>query len=173
MDDLARKAFADWTRAQPAVSAFVHAIVADRSERDDVLQEIAMAVLESYGSYDQSRPFVPWALGLSRRVAAESFRRRKRMPMLLTEEATASFAAAVEHVADSERDRLVHLADCLKELDGRAREICDLRYRLDLSPARIAERLGLQPNTASKALQRVREQLRECIERRTGSEARA
>ena len=173
MDDLARKAFADWTRAQPAVSAFVHAIVADRSERDDVLQEIAMAVLESYGSYDQSRPFVPWALGLARRVAAESFRRRKRMPMLLTEEATASFVAAVGQEADAERDRLVHLADCLKELDGRAREICDLRYRLDLSPARIAGRLGLQPNTASKALQRVREQLRECIERRTGSEARA
>ncbi len=132
-----------------------------------------MAVLESYGSYDQSRPFVPWALGLARRVAAESFRRRKRMPMLLTEEATASFAAAVGQEADAERDRLVHLADCLKELDGRAREICDLRYRLDLSPARIAERLGLHPNTASKALQRVREQLRECIERRTGSEARA
>jgi DNA-directed RNA polymerase specialized sigma24 family protein len=33
--------------------------------------------------------------------------------------------------------------------------------------------LGIQPNTAAKALQRVREQLRDCIERRMREEARA
>jgi DNA-directed RNA polymerase specialized sigma24 family protein len=33
--------------------------------------------------------------------------------------------------------------------------------------------LGIQANTASKLLQRVREQLRECIERRVRVEARA
>ena len=77
MDPVAREAFAQWTLAQPAVSAFVQAMVPDRAERDDVLQEVAMAVLESFGSYDRSRPFVPWAIGIARHVAADSLWQRR------------------------------------------------------------------------------------------------
>ncbi len=161
MDPLARQAFADWTRAQPAVSAFVHALVADRTERDDVLQDVAVAVLEAYGTYDPARPFLPWALGIARNAAAESLRRRRRQPMLLAPEAADALAGALSEVAESERARLVHLPDCLQEL----------RYRTGLKPASIAQALGIQPNTASKLLQRVREQLRECIERRMRAEA--
>lgn len=173
MDDLHRQAFAHWTRAQPAVSAFVHALVADRAERDDVLQEVAMAILESFPTYDQARPFTPWAIGVARRTVADAFRRRGRRPVPLSPEATDAIAEAFAEVSDEEQARLGHLADCLRELDGRAREACDLRYRLDLKPSRIAELLGIQPNTAAKVLQRVREQLRECIERRMRAEARA
>ena len=68
MDPATRQAFAQWTLAQPAVSAFVHAWVQDRAERDDVLQEVAVAVLESYEAYDPSRPFLPWALGIARHL---------------------------------------------------------------------------------------------------------
>jgi RNA polymerase sigma-70 factor (ECF subfamily) len=173
MDPLARQAFADWTRAQPAVSAFVHVLVADRAERDDVLQDVAVAVLEAYGSFDRARPFLPWALGIARHAAAESLRRRRRQPMLLAPEAADALAGALSEVAESERARLAHLPDCLQELDGRAREACELRYRAGLKPSSIAQALGIQPNTASKLLQRVREQLRECIERRMRAEARA
>jgi RNA polymerase sigma-70 factor (ECF subfamily) len=173
MDDLHRQAFAHWTRAQPTVSAFVHALVADRAERDDVLQEVAMAVLESFGSYDPSRPFTPWAVGIARRTIADSFRRRKRMPALLGPEAAAALEGAFAEVTESEQAKLAHLAECLRELDGRARQACDLRYRMDLKPSRIAELLGIQSNTAAKVLQRVREQLRECIERRMRAEVHA
>lgn len=173
MDPVARQAFAQWTLAQPAVSAFVHAMVPDRAERDDVLQEVAVAVLESFGSYDRSRPFVPWAIGIARHVAADSLRRRRRMPPLLGDAALDALAGAVADVAETERARLSHLAECIQGLDGRAREICDLRYRQDLAPSAIASMLGIQPNTAAKALQRVREQLRDCIERRMREEARA
>lgn len=173
MDPRTREAFAQWTLAQPAVSAFVHAVVIDRAERDDVLQDVAIAVLESFPSYDPARPFVPWAIGIARHAVADSLRRRLRAPMRLGDAAADALAAAVAEVSDHERRRLAHLADCVRELDGRAREVCDLRYRLDLSPTRIGELLGIQPNTAAKALQRVREQLRDCIERRMRAEARA
>jgi RNA polymerase sigma factor (sigma-70 family) len=132
MDPLARQAFADWTLAQPAVSAFVHVLVADRAERDDVLQDVAVAVLEAYGSYDRARPFLPWALGIARHAAADSLRRRRRQPMLMAPEAADALAGALSEVAESERARLAHLPDCLQELDGRAREACELRYRAGL-----------------------------------------
>jgi RNA polymerase sigma-70 factor (ECF subfamily) len=173
MDPRTREAFAHWTLAQPAVSAFVHAVVADRAERDDVLQEVAIAVLESYAAYDPARPFVAWAIGIARHAVADALRRRARAPMRLGDEAAEAVAQAIAQVHEGERERLAHLAACLEELDGRAREVCELRYRRDLAPARIAQVLGIQPNTAAKALQRVREQLRACIERRMRAEAKA
>jgi RNA polymerase sigma-70 factor (ECF subfamily) len=40
-----------------------------------------------------------------------------------------------------------------------------MRYRDDLKPAAIASAVSMSANGVSKALQRVRQQLRECIER--------
>ncbi|MFN9078852.1 MAG: sigma factor-like helix-turn-helix DNA-binding protein, partial [bacterium] len=86
------------------------------------------------------------------------------------EAAERAHADAVASVSADERARLAHRAACLARLEGRPREICDLRYRTGLSPARIAGALGMQPNTVSKALERVRTELRECIERRIAAE---
>ena len=41
-----------WTLAQPVISAFVTSVVRDFAARDDVLQEIAVAVIESFERYD-------------------------------------------------------------------------------------------------------------------------
>ena len=46
MDDSTRKATRLWTLAQPRVSAFVTSVVRDFRDRDDVLQDIAVAVVE-------------------------------------------------------------------------------------------------------------------------------
>ena len=173
MDETTRRAFAQWTQAQPAVSAFLHAIVGNGAERDDCMQEVAMAVLESYDGYDPSRPFLPWVMGIAQRVAADSVRRRSRRPLLLQPEAADALAAAIVEVADLEHARMAHLADCIAKLEGQTREICELRYRRGLKPARIAEILGIQPNTAAKSLQRMREQLRACIEQRVAAEGGA
>ena len=170
MDPRTRQAFTLWTQAQPAVSAFVHALVGDRAARDEVLQEVALAILESFDRYDDARPFLPWALGIARNEVANARRRGRRFPALLTEAAEGALADAVAAVSDDERVRLAHLSDCIARLEGRPREICDLRYRTGLSPARIADALGMQPNTVSKALERVRAELRECIERRIAAE---
>jgi len=173
MDETTRRAFAQWTQAQPAVSAFLHAIVGNGAERDDCMQEVAMAVLESYDGYDPSRPFLPWVMGIAQRKAADSVRRRSRRPLLLQPEAADALAAAIVEVADLEHARMAHLADCIAKLEGQTREICELRYRRGLKPARIAEILGIQPNTAAKSLQRMREQLRACIEQRVAAEGGA
>lgn len=166
MDDLTRRAIAAWTRAVPAVSAFVFALVPDRAERDDVLQEVAIAVLESFARYDPARPFLPWAMAIARNTVVSALRARQRRPSLPGPEALDALAAAVDDVAGEEQAKLQHLARCLEQLGGRARQLCELRYQLGLKPAQIAARLGLLPNTVAKALQRVREILRGCIEGR-------
>jgi len=169
MDPRMRQAFALWTTAQPAVSAFLHALVGDRVRRDELLQDVATRVLESFHLYDPSRPFLPWTLTIARRAASDARRKDRRFPIALPEAAEQAFARAIDAVAERDRDSLDHLAGCLQELRDQQREICDLRYRAEMTPARIASMLGLAPNTVSKSLQRIREQLRACIESRRAS----
>ena len=46
-----------WTAALPMVSAFVGSMVFDPSDREDVLQDCAMAAVTSFDRFDSSRPF--------------------------------------------------------------------------------------------------------------------
>lgn len=173
MDASTRHAMAQWTLALPAVSAYVHALVGNAADRDDVLQDTALAVMESYARFDPTRPFLPWTLAIARARAADHVRRRRRSPMALSPAAAEALACAFEQVADQDRAALQHLRECLDRLDARSRQACELRYRAGLAPPQIAQQLGLQPNTVSKVLQRAREQLRTCIEQHAAREAHA
>ena len=66
MDERTRQATRLWTLAQPAVSAFITSVVRDFKDRDDVLQDVAVAVIESFDRYDPQRPFTAWAIGVAR-----------------------------------------------------------------------------------------------------------
>ncbi len=68
MDDRTRQATRQWTLAQPVVSAFLTSVVRDFRDRDDVLQDVAVAVVECFDRWDRERPFVAWAMGDASRV---------------------------------------------------------------------------------------------------------
>jgi RNA polymerase sigma-70 factor, ECF subfamily len=167
MDRSTRQATRLWTLAQPVVSAFVTSVVRDFAARDDVLQEIAVAVVESFDRYDAQRPFTAWELGIAHNQVRLYLRRIRRDRLVFDEPTIACLASAFEATSSEPLRHLDFLQDCLRELEGRARELCELRYQHDLKPAAIAQALGMTANTVAKALQRIRDQLRSCIERKS------
>ena len=166
IDDNTRQAARLWAVAQPVVSAFVTSIVRDFTARDDVLQEVAVAVIESFHRYDAERPFGAWALGIAQNQVRLYLRRVRRDRLVFDEETMIYLAAAfVAESSEGSSRNLDSLQDCMRRLEGRARRLCELRYRDDLKPAAIAKRVGMTANSVAKALQRIRGQLRECVER--------
>lgn len=163
MNELTRQAARMWALAQPAVSAFVASITRDFQDRDDILQETAVAVLESFGRFDPSHSFKAWAMGVARNQARLHFRRKGRDRLVFSPAALDALAVAFAD-EDSGAERLVHLGECLSELDEKSRELCRLRYGRDMKPAGIAGLLETEPNTISKALQRIRERMRDCVD---------
>ncbi len=164
MDNNTRQAAKLWTLAYPSVSAFVAAVVYNFEDRDDVLQEIAVAVIESFPSYDTKRPFTGWAIGVARNQVGLYLRQRRRDRLVFDEKTIDCLAASFGDITPEQSRRLDHLKDCLKSIQGRAWELCQLRYEKDLKPAAIAGLLGMTANTVTKGLQRTRDQLRICIE---------
>lgn len=170
MDNNTRQAAKLWTLAQPAVSAFVASVVYDFKDRDDVLQEVAVAVIESFPSYDTNRPFAGWAIGVARNQIGLYLRNRRKDRLVFNEQTIDCLAAAFGEITPEQSHRLDHLKDCLNSISGRVRELCQLRYEKDLKPAAIAELVGMTANTVAKALQRTRDQLRTCIENKISME---
>lgn len=166
MDENSQNAIRYWTLAQPILSAYVTSVVRDFRDRDDVLQSIAVAVLESFPSYDPSRPFIAWAAGIARHQLGTYLRERKRNCILFDAETVERLATAFEQLPGEQTHPYEGLHECLAKLDDRARQMCVLRYDNDLKPAAMASLLGMTPNAVAKALQRIRDQLRRCIEKR-------
>ena len=170
MDERIRRATRLWTLAQPTVAAFVASVVRDFRDRDDVLQDVAVAVIESFHSYDESRPFVAWAIGVARNQVGLYLRKRRRDRHVFDEKTIAHLADAFATVTQQQARKLEFLRECLELLNARARRLCELRYQHDLKPAAIGQAVGMSPNSVAKALQRTREQLRACVERKTSTE---
>ena len=167
MDPSVLEATRLWTLAVPTVSAFVTSLVRDFQDRDDVLQETAVAVMESFDRYDSSQSFVGWAIGIARNQVRLHWRRKSRTRIAFDSDAVDALARAF---AEAQGDhRLDHLGGCVEQLEARARELCSLRYEQDLKPAAIGERMGMGANAVAKALQRIRDRLRECVEQRAQS----
>ena len=150
----------------PTVSAFVTSVVREFRDRDDVLQDIAVAVVESFEKYDPNRPFVAWAIGVAKNQVGLYLRQRQRDRLIFDNDTVDVLALAFAEVGPEQNQRAAFLQDCLRSVERHARKLLDLRYGQDLKPAAIADRIGTSANAVAKALQRIRDQLRICIDRK-------
>jgi RNA polymerase sigma-70 factor (ECF subfamily) len=165
VDESMKNAMRHWTIAQPIVASFVHAMVRDRTARDDLMQDIAIAVLESFDRYDPSQPFAGWAVGIARNHVRLYFSAMQRSKLRFSESVIEQLSSDFSLASPLDLDRLDHLQTCLEQLDGRAKQLCTARYTENQKPIQIAQWLGGTPNGVAKALQRIRERLKECIDR--------
>jgi len=160
-----------WTQAHPAIAGYVAALVPERSAADDVMQEIALALLRKFPEYDATRPFIAWAMGISR-IAVLTRRRDHARAMTRFGMATADSLAEVwQEMLPVVDDRRTALSECLRRVAGRSRELLTLRYEQDIEPQDIAKRLGMTAVAVRVALSRLRTSLHGCIEKRLGSHA--
>jgi len=152
-----------WTKAQPAVENYLHAVIRDHAAAEDVLQETALVLLRRFRDYDASRPFLAWALGVARFQVLGNRRDAARSLVTLDSELFERFTTVWAEVAPALSDEAAALQFCLERLAKRARQVVQMRYYEALSSDEIARRINSHPGSVRVLLQRVREKLRICI----------
>ncbi len=155
----------DWTRAEPSVGRFVRSFIRDSAEAEDVLQEVALVIVDRYSFYDSTQPFIGWALGIARRVVWTHLRNKYHDRDLNLQEAIDQVSNAFERLDPHVQDMKDALAHCVKKVGGEGRRALHLRYENGLELKQIAERLQKSPSAIGVLLYRVRSALRECIDR--------
>jgi RNA polymerase sigma-70 factor, ECF subfamily len=162
-----------WTDAQPAVAGYVHSVVRDSAAAKDIVQETALVLLRRFAEFDATRPFLPWALGVAKFQILGH--RRDAARSLVTFDTTLfeSFTEMWAELAPRMSDEAAALQTCLDKLADRGRHLVHLRYFETLSSDEIARRIGSNSGSIRVMLQRIRDQLRKCVERQLGRPARA
>ena len=117
IDKQTEQAMRLWTLAQPTVSAFIASQVHDVRQRDDLLQEVAVAILENFDRFDDSLSFNFWAIGIARNKVRNYFRNRKNKPLLFDSETVENLAAAFDGYSTNSSAPLDYLIECVSELD--------------------------------------------------------
>lgn len=151
-----------FVRYQGQLRAFVLAVWPDFGRADDVLQEAFLTVTAKAADFQEGSNFLAWSRAITQRKVQET-RRLSRRPTLSPDVLDSLAAACPEGWAEDRR--MAALAECLKSLPPRARELVRLRYHKEHSPTEIATLVGRTVNSVNVALAKARVALRECVNR--------
>ena len=151
---------------EKAIYRFVFSMLPNRADADDVVQETLVQLWENVDKYDVSRPFLPWAFRFAYRQVLMHRRRQDSHRQYLTDDVIEAIAEESSPEASSEDVRLVALGDCMGQLNDDESQIVRNRYEGEQTLAELANEMGQTSNTLYKRLQRIRERLVNCVQRK-------
>jgi len=150
---------------QNDLRAFIGSIVRDRSACDDVFQDVALILWRKFDQYDSSRSFGAWARGIASRRIMQTFAKNRRLPVVLSPEAIEAVAAAHREPSPDHLAEESALRHCMDQLPEKSKRLVDLRYEQAMKLREIAEEVKSSLDAVHKALSRIREGLRRCVEK--------
>jgi RNA polymerase sigma-70 factor (ECF subfamily) len=158
---------------QAGVWRYVRFLGADWAEADDLTQETFLAVARAAFVERDERQTAGYLRVVARNQLLALRRKQGREIGTVELEAADGVWAAAAGTDGSLTGYLAALTDCLTELEGRAREAVEMHYRENASREAIAERLEMRPDGVKTLLRRIRQVLRECVERKVRIETKS
>ena len=162
-----------WTQHQSVLRAYLASFLGSSTAVDDALQEVALVVWQKGPLESGPSEFLAYSLACARRIALAASRKQgdTRLELLSPEAATmlADQVVFQEQQDAGAPDELMHaLRKCLQKVKPEDRELLESRYagesREEL-PVH-SKRVGKSMDSLYKTLERLRERLRACVERR-------
>lgn len=162
---------AEITRCQRQLHAFVLSMVWHPVEADDVLQETNLVLWQKAAEFDDTRPFMPWAMRFAQLQSMAYLKRRQRQDcrLLIDDQLAKIMADEAAYEEPLFEARRIALADCLQKLTPQQRELVSRRYEPSASVASMAAAAKIAPKALSERLRRIRHLLLVCV-RKTLSE---
>lgn len=158
-------------RSEREVFRYVAALVPNVTDAEDIVQQTALALWEKFDSYDPTQPFTPWACRFALNKARQWIDRSHRWQALLAGGLAEELEQRRTELQPEFEQRLRHLEDCLGQLEPAQRSLVQAYYYERTDVESLAERSGRTVAATYKMLQRVRQALQSCVERRAGPEA--
>jgi RNA polymerase sigma-70 factor, ECF subfamily len=150
---------------QDSLRAALGGFARSADELEDFCHKAFVETYFKLKDYDRVRgPFLPWFLTVARNLVLEDLRRRKAEERRLHRYVERSVQDGTPF--EEEPQARVALERCLSEFERSDAEMIRARYREGLSCEEIADTLGKTAVATRKALQRLRERLRACVQRR-------
>jgi RNA polymerase sigma-70 factor (ECF subfamily) len=159
-------------RYGPRVFGYFCRQLRDRSEAEDLTQDVFLRLYRSRLRYEPRARFATWIFHITQNVARNALRSRRRHPCVRLDPAAACDRGLLDVLAEQadapsqplERDELAGVVRAaVAELACRQRTALELHQFHDCTYAEVAARLDMTPKAAKSLLYRARNQLREVL----------
>ncbi len=139
---------------------------------EDITQQVFLEFLRKEQQWDLDKDVRPLLATMTRHVAMRLWRDRTREQPEIVQK----LAEHIRQLAE-ERDlppryeeEIGVLRTCLQKLPEKSRDLIQLYYYNEIGTPQIANKLDMKADTVCRALSRVRDKLRECIQRSINQE---
>ena len=151
---------------QKRIYGLILALVPNGPDADDILQEACSVMWRRFDEFEQGTNFSAWALRIARFQVMAYYTNQKRKRARLTDENVEAMIDKLASRLEKADDRAAALDGCLGKLTERDRRLLILRYQEGASVTEAAEQCGRSVPVIYKLLNRIHEQLLDCISRK-------
>lgn len=145
--------------------AYVHSLVKDLHDADDIVQRTSLILWEKFELYDREQSFFSWAAGIARFEVLNFVRKRGRDKLYFGEDVAALLAESAEVQAPELEAQSAALSDCLQKLSVDQRELIQSCYLSATSVEDVARMRQRSTHSIYNSLRRLRRQLLDCVRR--------
>lgn len=157
-DKTAREMEDFWSSSSERLGGYLYSICRDRGEAEDLLQECYLRAWRNWRQFRGEGSRMGWLFAIARRVAADSFRRRK---ISLINEAQALEVSVESNAHAEETEQVWHI---INQLPQEYQGIIKLRFAGQLSYAEMAQVLEVPIGTVRSRLHRALKKIRERLD---------
>lgn len=148
--------------------AFARSMGLDWVAVDDVMQTVSLVMWRKWHEFDLDTDFMQWARVITRFEVLKFRRKMARDRHVFRDDVMELLAGAAEELeADtSAKEYRVALQRCLESLPEKSGRLIRAAYAGDRTFRDVADEAGQSPTAFYKTLNRIRDKLRQCIQRR-------
>ena len=152
--------------------AYIRTFTRDVQIAEDLFQETMLIAWRKFDEFDSRESLSAWLRGIAKNLIRNTWRKQSNDRLVFDESTEYVAQNTIEAVemqgSDTWLERLSALSDCISRLPARSRELVTARYADKRTADELALSVGIRPEAVRKRLQRIREQLADCIERQLG-----
>ena len=153
-----------WTQYHRDVERYVFSMLPRPADASEVVQEVSVRLWEKWDSYDQDRPFLPWAMRCAYLQVLKWRQGKAREKLIFSDDLLSQINATNDYEEPLMEARRKTLTLCLDKLNKDDRRIVELRYGRHGAIKEEAKKTGVKMHKLYYALERIRIQLLNCIE---------
>jgi RNA polymerase sigma-70 factor (ECF subfamily) len=147
-----------WEQFSQRLHGYISRRVSDRSDADDILQQVFLKVHQNLDSLQSDERLLPWLYRIARNALADFYRTHRSLAPL-----PESLAVVDADEPDPESELAHGLNEMLACLPEKYRHALELGEIQELKQQEVADRLGLSLSGAKSRLQRGRVMLRQAL----------
>ncbi|EJQ49828.1 sigma-70 family RNA polymerase sigma factor [Bacillus wiedmannii] len=139
-----------------------HFLIKDKTDVDDVVQEIYIQLYESLCKYDSKKPFRPWLIGLAIKQI-HSYRRKRWMRLRIIKKAEEQRKPEQIDFSNDVVSKISNkkLIELIHKLPYKLKQVIILRYLHDYSQEEVAQILHIPIGTVKSRIHAALKKLRQ------------